>query len=413
MFPAESHNPERVFQAMTVTHRTLAAVISTTVAIVLFGLAVVLGLAVAQTGQPVATVSTGPDAPPGGAVSPPPVAVTKVEFEEVSVTAKPGGPTDRPRETIRVSADGTCAYEVPERPARGESPAWPAARIVHTLPSARLRELTGLLRGTDWLADDAKPVMQLHQDEYKLTLKLDGKTTARTVPGEPEPYPKLLSFFRSLLAQEYLLYRLEQVPAAQAEACRELDDLVAAELGEPFPRSSLDIDITRYSPWATRLVRKPAGRPTEHVRTAVRLVGLLRAEPEREHLTDLAADEDRRVRTAVAVAVGRLGGEKAVPVLRALVGSTGADAAWELIRLGPVAVPVVAEVIRDGTGETDLSSEWLIRAYVDHWNEIPKPLDVRIVDAVRGSVTVPSVQVHSAEYHEQLLRLVAEVEKKK
>ena len=350
--------------------------------------------------------------PPMKVRAPAPVPATKIEFEEVTIIVKPGGPTDRAPETIRVSADGKCLYEVPARPARGETPAWSGARIVHTLPSARLRELNDLLKGTDWFERDATRVMQLHQDEYKLALKRGGKTIDRTMLGELEPYTKLLHYFRSVAAQEYLLYRLEHVPAAQVEARRELDNLVAAELGEPFAKSPLDIDLARYSPWATRLVRRPFEQSTDDVRAAVRLVGLLKLESEREYLSDLAADRDRGVRTAVAVAVGRLGGEKAGPVLRKLVRSTGAEAAWELIRLGPVAAPVIAEVIRDGAGEEDLSYEWLIRAYIDHWKDVPKPLDAKIVEAVQVSMAVPKVKAYRTEYHEQLLKLIA-VENKK
>src|SRR6185295_11729174 len=111
-------------------------------------------------------------------------------------------------------------------------------------------------------------------------------------------------------------------------------------------------------------------------------------ESEREYLADLASDRDRGVRTAVAVAVGRLGGEKAVPVLRKLVLSTGAEAAWELIKLGEVAVAGIADVIRAGAGEEDMSYEWLIREYIEHWKDVPKPLDPRILDAVRASMAI-------------------------
>src|SRR5262249_47328291 len=191
-----------------------------------------------------------------------------------------------------------------------------------------------------------------------------GKTTNLTIKGVSEPYKKLLHFFRSLAAQEYLVYRLEWVPGAHAWARVELDALVAAELGAPSAKSPLAIDLARFVPWATRLVRRPFGESTDDVGSAVRLVGLLRLESEREHLADLASDRDRDVRTAVARAVGRLGGEKVVPVLRKLVRSTGAEAAWELIQLGEIAVPTIAKAIREESNpEEDMSYEWLIRAY--------------------------------------------------
>src|SRR5262249_36624571 len=152
-------------------------------------------------------------------------------------------------------------------------------------------------------------------------------------------------------------------------------------------------------PWATRLVRKPFEQQADDVRTAVRLVGLLKLESERGYLADLAADRDRAVRTAVAQALGRLGGEKSVPGLRKLVRSTGQEAAWELIRLGEIAVPTIAEVIREGVGEPDMSYEWLIRAYIDHWKEVAKPLDPKIIEAVRSSMAVPKVKATRTVYH--------------
>jgi hypothetical protein len=388
---------------MTTVYLKLGLLITFTIA------SIALGVAAARIDTP-ATDPAPPDpAPPAPAVAPPPAA--KIEFEEVTIVIKPGGLSNRTRETIRVWADGTCLYEVPERPARGEIPAWSGAKIVHKLPPERVRELNDLLKGTDWLTRDTKAVMQLHQSEYELALKRGGKTTNLAIKGESEAYAKLLHFFRSVAAQEYIVYRLEWVRGAQAEARRELDGLVAAELGEPFAKSPLAIDLARFAPWATRLVRKPFERPTDDVRTAVRLVGLLKLESEREYLADLATDRDRRVRTAVAAAVGRLGGEKAVPVLRQLVRSTGAEAAWELIRLGPVAVPTVAEVIREGAGEADMSYEWLIRAYIDHWKDVPKPLDAKVVDAVRTNMAAPKVKATRTEYHKQFLKLVAESDK--
>jgi RNA polymerase sigma factor (sigma-70 family) len=335
------------------------------------------------------------------------------ELDEVTVVITPSFRSNRPRETVRVSADGTCLYEVPGLPARGETPAWSAARIVHKLPAERLRELNGMLKSTDWLAKAAKERPQMHHDRCEITLQRQGKATRLVLTGQSEPYAKLLTFFRSVAAQEYLIYRLEWVPVAMTEARRELDNLIAAELGEPFARPPLAIDLARYIRWATRQVRNPFDKSADAVRTAVRLVGLLKLESEREYLADLASDRDRRVREAVAQAVGRLGGAKAVPVLRKMVRSTGAEAAWELIRLGPVAVPTIVEVIREGRSpEEDLSYEWLIRAYIEHWKEVPKPLDPKVVDAVRASMAAPEVKALRTYYHAELVKLAARAARK-
>jgi hypothetical protein len=222
-----------------------------------------------------------------------------------------------------------------------------------------------------------------------------------------------MHFFQSVAAQEYITYRLEWVPAAQVEGRRELDNLVAAELGEPFARPPLTIDLTRFAPRATRLVRRPFGESTDDVRTAIRLIGLLRLESERAHLADLANDRDRSVRLAVAAAVGRLGGDKAVSVLRKMVRSTGTEAAWDMINLGPVAVPTIADVIREGTNpKDDLSYEWLIRAYIAHWTEVAQPLAPEVLDAVRTSMAATKVQALRTVYHAELLKLAASASRK-
>jgi hypothetical protein len=373
-----------------------------------------VGLLVAASGKSDAPSKSAPrDAGRPKAAAVPPPAAAPAEFEEVTVVITPSFLSNRTRETVRVSADGTCLYEVPGRPARGKTPPWSGARVVHKLPARRLRELNGLLRGTDWLAKAPQERPQLHHDRCEITLKRGGKPTRLVLAGESEPYAKLLTFFRSVAAQEYLTYRLGWVPAAMTEARRELDNRIGAELGEPVGKPPLAIDLTRYAPWATRIVRNPFGKSADEVRTAVRLVGLLRLESEREYLADLAGDRDRRVRTAVAQAVGRLGGAKAVPVLRKMVRGTGAEAAWELIRLGPVAVPAIAGVIREGrSAEEGPSGEWLIRAYIEHWKEVPKPLDPRVLAAVRAGMAAPGVRAHRTQYHAELLRLAAGTDRK-
>jgi hypothetical protein len=103
-----------------------------------------------------------------------------------------------------------------------------------------------------------------------------------------------------------------------------------------------------------------------------------------------------------------MGGEKSVAVLRKMVRST-TEAPWELIKLGPAAVPAIAEVIR---GDDPEQSEHLVRAYLDHWAAVPKPIDAKVLDAVRASVADPKVKKHRTQYHEQLLKLAAEKEEK-
>ena len=66
----------------------------------------------------------------------------------------------------------------------------------------------------------------------------------------------------------------------------------------------------------------------------------------------------------------------------------------------------LAEEIRKGVDVHDQISVRIIRAYIDHWEEIEKPLNKRITGAVlkamEGRSEAPSTEV---QYHEQFLKL--------
>jgi hypothetical protein len=229
------------------------------------------------------------------------------EFEELTVAFRPGGVAYVLPSTIRIGADGKCVYEVAGRLAIGASPAWAPAKITHTLPQDRLRRLTGMLKDTDWLGKAApKHPAALHWWEYTLTLKRDGKEVTVLCKDEQEPYKDLLTYLRGVSWQEFQLYRLESVSSARLDARRELDGYVRAELGERSVKSPDELDYGRYVAWATGLVRKPAGKPAEEVATAVRVVGLLKLESEREPLASLASEQNSNVRKAATQALGRL-----------------------------------------------------------------------------------------------------------
>src|SRR5262249_5956845 len=170
-----------------------------------------------------------------------------------------------------------------------------------------LRRLSGMLKDTDWLGKEApKDPPALLWSEYTLTLKRDGKTVTVLCKDEQEPYKALLTYLRGVSLQEFLLYQMESVPEAAPRARQMLDGYVRAELSERYARPVDEIDYARYAAWATGIVRKPAGNPDEEVMTAIRVVGLLRLESEREYLTALAAHPNSNVREAATQALGRL-----------------------------------------------------------------------------------------------------------
>jgi hypothetical protein len=331
-----------------------------------------------------------------------------VGFDEMTVAVKPYGLSNHFPATIRIAADGTCVYQMTLGPKKAPP------SLTHTLAPEQLQKLDELLKKTEWLTKPVeKDAPRLHSSDYTLTLKRDGKTPTLSFTGEPNAYKELMHFFNSLAVQEELLSRLGWPdPKDRAAARHELDTLISAEYGGPFAKSLYTIDLTRYVPWASRLIRKPAGEPVDDVFTAVRLVGLLKLESERKALEELARFKDWRVREAVAQVLGRLGGEKSIPVLKSMLPDTG-DAAWELIKLGKDAIPTIEEVIRTGLAEEPPTAERLIRAYIDHWKEVSRPLDPKILEAVRVGMAARKINDKARTlYHAELLKLAAADEKK-
>jgi hypothetical protein len=351
-----------------------------------------------------------------GALAPAKAPDIKVDFEEASLSIRPSIIQPQQPESIRVRGDGICGYRIEERPARGAEPRWDAAYLEHRLDPERLRRLEGFLKKTDWLSAPGYEGPAGHTDaaKYTLTVKRKGETRTIGIDGEKgEPYKSLLSFFRGIALQENLLYRLERLPAKeQNEACRQIENYVRAEQGGPYAKPPFEIDLRRYEPTFRRYVRYSFRHSGDELVPAVRLLGHVRSVSERESIAALANDRDPYVRDAVAEALGRLGGQESVSVLRRMVRSTN-EAAWQLVRLGPVAVPTVVEVIESGTDPHDerepgfLDYQRLIRAYLDHWDEVPRPVDPRVLAAVRHSMAVPKVKTYGTEYHQKLLDLAS------
>jgi RNA polymerase sigma factor (sigma-70 family) len=348
--------------------------------------------------------------------TPPNKADIKVDFEEMTFAMKPFALlATRQPESIRVRGDGICEYRIEERPARGEEPKWDAAYLEHKLPLERLRRLEELLKKTDWLtaAGHEGRATHLHPAKYTVTLKRNQETRTITMEGEKdEPYKSLVAFFQGIALQESLLYRLERVPGKeQYAACAEVERYVRAERGERHAKPIFEIDLRRYLPTFRRYVRESFSHSKEELVPALLLLGHFKVEADREHIAALSHDRDMQVRIAVAEALGALGGKESVPVLRRMVRSTN-EAAWELVRLGPLAVPTIVEVIESGSErqsarEPDaLDHQRLIRAYIDHWAEVPKPIDPRVLEAVRKSMETSKGKA-GIEYHKQLLDLAS------
>jgi RNA polymerase sigma factor (sigma-70 family) len=341
-----------------------------------------------------------------------------VDFEEVSIAIRPFPllAVNQP-ESIRVlggsaMGDGFCEYRIEERPARGELPRWDPAYQGHKLDLKQLRRLEELLKKTNWLTAPGHEGKATHTDATTCTLsiKRKGKTRTITIDGEKdEPYQSLLAFFRGIAHQENLLYRLERLPGKERfDACRQIEQYVLAEKGRPYGKPPSGLDLQRYVPTCQRYVRNAFTHSKEELLPALHLLGYLRIETEREYIAALANDRDMNIRGAVAEALGMLGGKESVTVLRRMIRSTP-EAPWELIRLGPIAVPTIVQVIESGTNPFDerdptfLDYERQIRAYLDHWDQVPRPIDPRVLEAVRKSMAVPKIKAHRIQYHKMFL----------
>ena len=332
-----------------------------------------------------------------------------IGFDMVSIDIEAfRGPVWSKVEHIRISADGLCEYLIDELPARGDAPRRPSARLVHNLDKKRLQQLQELLQKTAWLTEPGWEgrAMHTHPTTYTITMVRDGKEHTIICHGErPEPYKSLIWFFRGIAHQENLLYRLNwlQLPAC-LDACRQIRSNIEAlegKSGRGYPL--FDLNYTRYVPTFKMVLRKPYAHHNEQIITAIKLLIFLGIESARDDIVRLALDLDDYVRNAVAKALGDLDDKESIPLLAGLIDSTD-EAGWSLIRLGQEAVPTIVQIIERGTLPNDLRSERLVRTYIEHWEELPGPIDPRVVAAVRKAI-IANTGRHRTEYYKGFLEL--------
>ncbi|MBS0205710.1 MAG: hypothetical protein JSS49_22645 [Planctomycetes bacterium] len=287
------------------------------------------------------------------------------------------------------------------------------ARFVAKLSAARMLELQRILERTNWLTAVGGEGPATHTDAGTMTIAVtrDGKTKTVTLNGRrPSPYLELQQFLEDLDGQEDLYSRLRWPNERQA-ALRELQEAISLELGRRGtgarkPAVAFD---RYYEMFAPTLTRWYAGQPDE-LRVAIDLMVVLKKTDQATHVGRLRFDRDSRIRTAVAEALPVLLGEEAIPLLEEMIQSTS-EARWELIKLGDPAVPIIASLIESDVSREGAMSIPLIRAYIDHWKDIPQPIDPRIVQAVLENLQNDAVRDRMS-YHQQLLKLAGEEEPK-
>lgn len=319
-----------------------------------------------------------------------------------------------PRQTpyVSIGRNGSYFYKT-ETLKRPDGTDQIGARFVATLPAARMTELQRILEGTQWLTAAGGEGPATHTDAATLTIAVtrEGKTKTVTLNGRrPSPYLELQQFLDDLDWQESLYSKLRW-PNERAESLRELHEAIETELGRRGKGAHKRfVAFDRYyEMFAPTLARWYSGQPDE-LRLAIDLMVVLKKQDQATHVGRMRFDRDSRIRSTVAAALPVLMGDESIPLLVEMVPSTS-DARWELIKLGEPAVPIIASLI-----ELDLSREGspsidLIRAYIDHWKELPRSVDRRIVQAVLENLQNEAVR-NRMSYHQEFLKL-ADVEEPK
>jgi hypothetical protein len=370
-------------------------------------LALLVPLAIWSASTGVARPDTGKARAEGGEASESGSA-SKVGFDAVSVSFSDPMARQAP-EHITINADGSCVYRIEGVPARGRAEGRPPARLTCQIDDKRLQQLNGLLEKTAWLAVPAGDFpAPPGAGEIEITVLRKGQTlsiTCRHPP--PEPYRSLIWFLRGVAHQENLLYRLRWGSLEQrlraGNEIRSATEALEGKWGRGFPL--YDVDYSRYLPTFREVVREPANRHPEEVAAAVRLVAFLRAESEFEPIAKMAHHSDFNVREQAARALADFGGERAVPVLAGMAAKSE-EAIWGLIRLGDIAVPAIVEMIQKTNSYHDqVLSKRVVRVYMEHWNELPRPVDERVVAAAHKAAPEPKPYAFG-EYHGAFLELI-------
>ncbi len=349
--------------------------------------------------------------PYAGIGGPPDPAIT---FDRVDVIIERGFPGPAQTPYLSIGRNGGYLYKIDALNLPGGQ-VRPAANLVERLPPARLTELQRLLEATKWLTAPGGEGAATHTDADVITLAItrDGKTQTIKMHGQrPAPYTALQKFFYDLAAQENLYYRLTRVPGEQIEAIRELHDAIESALGRPGrqpPRH--DFTFERYHDLFSGALDQWYARQPDELSTAVDLMVLLKRDTHAAAVARLRYDRDSNLRSTVARALPVLHGEKAISLLADMIEST-AEARLSLIGLGEPAVPTIASIIEPDVARENPRSVALIRAYIDHWKELPQPVDPRVLKAVIANMQLEKVRARGMSYHRELLKLAGAPEPK-
>ena len=345
-----------------------------------------------------------------GAAQAPEVALPQPEygqansFQEVAFSVSSSHRRDRNAQ-ITIKPDGWTTYSLRERTAGKEINYSTRLRLA----LEHLRSLESLLEKTGWLAHPGPAVVARVEDgeQYTVVLVREGATRRRTWEYDrAEPYWPLERFFRRLDRQERLLWQLTEGDAdARLHAASDVEGEIRGIEGESgtMPPAFPLFDCGRFVPAFAKILARPEGAREDEFAAAVWLMGHLRLDAQRNAIAALARHSSQPVRTAVIGAMVRFGDEAAAQTLAGMARGDS-RAAWGLIRMGKAAVPTIAEVLEKAGSAHTTGAYQLIRAYLDHWSELPG-LDPAVVQGVRKNLEASRWGRGLLQYHQEFLRL--------
>jgi len=363
-------------------------------------------------------LATGPvhaDTPP--AAAPASAEDAKPDFESLVVDFKPFGAVyNHQTEHLKFESNGVCWYRIDGYEALRDIPARNGAAFNHKLSPARIQRLNRLLKETKWFEADGASgrALQLHAGTISMTLKRGGKEKSVSCEGDrPAPYAALLHELLSIAAQERRIYLHDYVSGrVGTDAWQEIGLELAALRGEPYSKSTFEIDYTRYLPIARRILRDFHGQQEEELVPAIRLIAHLKSRSELPILHRLADDRSHKIRQEVARALGMLHDKDSLPILVAMLpaSGTGKEVAWELIQWGNDAIVDIVKLIGQSTDASlevrdRIAGEDLIRAYIEHPAQV-KPVDPAVIAAVRQALAAkdPRNGLIRTSYHNEFLK---------
>ncbi|MBC7815899.1 MAG: HEAT repeat domain-containing protein [Planctomycetaceae bacterium] len=346
--------------------------------------------------------------------------VAKPAFEQLVVTIEPFGLSRNGQiEQLRFESNGRCWYKVEGREAVRNIPARNGAVFDHTLSADRIRRLNKLLQDTKWLTAEGAEgrATHTHPTIIRLMLKRDGKQQSIVCEGRrPEPYAALLHELEGVAAQERRIYLHDYVSGEDGvRAWQEIGRELAALRVEPSAKSPFHIDYERYWPIARRTIRDFHGKPDDELLPAVRLAGHFQRKSELTFLHRMAHDRSSHLRQEVAWALGKIHDQESLPVLVSMMSAPGTrrEVGFELIQWGDAAVPDIVKLIELSTQEKleereHVTGEDMIRAYLEHWDKLSKPIHPEVVTAVRKALEAknPANGSLRTTYHVQFLKQI-------